>query len=228
MLFLKRFIYSQGIKLFMTTILIFCAHSDDEAIGMGGTIAKYVHEKKKVIKVVLSSGEKSSPHLQEEFVKKTRHKETDKASDFIGIYDNINLGLKDADLKNEIKKPFVEKRIKELIMLNRPEKIFVTSPKDPHPAGDHQAVNRVVLKVVDSLKRHYPVYAYEVWNFVNETHPRIYVDITGYMDKKLKYIKMFKSQWVYMFSLYVPAWIRALHYGRLNNCKFAERFYKIR
>ena len=34
----------------MGNILIFCAHSDDEAIGMGGTIAKYVAEKKKVYK----------------------------------------------------------------------------------------------------------------------------------------------------------------------------------
>jgi LmbE family N-acetylglucosaminyl deacetylase len=202
--------------------------ADDEAIGMGGTIAKYVHEKKKVIKVVLSSGEKSSPHLQEEFVKKVRHAETDKASDFIGIYDNINLGLKDAHLKEEVKKPFVEKRIRELIMLNRPEKIFVTSVKDPHPAGDHQAVNRVVLSARDSLKRHYPVYAFEVWNFVSENHPMVYVDITGYMDKKLKYIRMFKSQWAYMFLLYAPTWLRAFYYGRLNDCKYAERFYKLR
>ncbi len=202
--------------------------ADDEAIGMAGTIAKYVKEGYKVVKVVLSSGEKSSPHLQESFVKKARYKETDKASDFLGISEDINLGLKDAKLKEEIRKPFVEKRLRELIMLNRPEKIYVTSNQDPHPAGDHQAVNKIVLEVVDSLKKHYPVYAFEVWNIIKENHPRMYVDISEFMDQKVKYIKMFKSQWMYMTTLYLPMWFRAVYYGRKNNCKYAERFYKLR
>ncbi|MBS3162368.1 PIG-L family deacetylase [Candidatus Woesearchaeota archaeon] len=210
----------------MRTILVFCAHSDDEAIGMAGTIAKYVSEKVKVIKVVFSSGEKSSPHLREDYVKKERSKETDKACNFIGICDNINLGLKDAMLKTEINKSFVEKRVKELIMLNRPEKIFIPSAKDPHP--DHRAVNRSVMGVVNSMKKHYSVYAYEVWNIIDETHPQIYVDISEFMNKKMEYIRMFKSQWVYMFTLYFPAWIRAFYYGRKNNSKYAERFYKLK
>ena len=200
--------------------------SDDEAIGMGGTIAKYVAEKKEVIKVVFSHGEKSIPHLQEEFVKKARYKETDQASAFIGISDNKNLGLADTKLKQEVQKPFVAKRLREIIMLTRPEKIYVPSALDPHP--DHQAVNAIVLEVVKSLKRHYPVYAFEVWNVVRETHPRVYVDISPYIDIKMIYIKMFKSQWVYMFTLYFPAFLRSFSYGRKNDCKYAERFYKLR
>ena len=108
----------------MPNILIFCAHSDDEAIGMGGTIAKYVKEKKKVIKVVFTPGEKSHPHFKEQVVKKTRYRETDKASKFIGIKETKNLGLKDSKLKSEVNRPFVKKRVKELIMLYRPEKIY--------------------------------------------------------------------------------------------------------
>src|SRR3989338_2967957 len=193
---------------------------------MAGTIAKYVAEEKKVIKVVFSHGEKSIPHLQEEFLKKARFKETDKASEYIGIADDKNLGLKDTKLKQEVQKPFVTKRLREIIMLTRPEKIYVPSALDPHP--DHQAVNSIVLEVVKSLKRHYPVYAFEVWNVIRETHPQVYVDITPYIEIKLTYIKMFKIQWVYMFTLYFPALIRSLIYGRKNNCKYAERFYKLR
>ncbi len=216
----------RDIEFLMGNILIFCAHSDDEAIGMGGTIAKYVDEKKKVIKVVFSSGEKSSPHLQEKVVKKVRTRETSKASVFIGISETKNLGLKDTKLKTEVDRPFVKKRVKELIVKYKPEKIYVPSSLDPHP--DHQAVNVTVLEVVDDFRKHYPVYAYEVWNIVKETHPRVYVNISPYLDIKLKYIKMFKSQWVYMFSLYLPALIRSFYYGRKNNCKYAERFYKLR
>ena len=200
--------------------------TDDEAIGMGGTIAKYVAEKKKIIKIVLSAGEKSTPHIQEKIVKKARYKETDKASQFIGIKQNKNLGLKDTKLKNEIKKPFVHKRIKQLIKDFKPEKIYVPSELDPHP--DHQAVNTIVLEVVDSMRKHYPVYAYEVWNIVNETHPQMYINISDYMEIKMTYIKMFKSQWLYMFTLYFPALFRSFIYGRKHNCKYAEMFYKLR
>lgn len=210
----------------MGSILIFCAHSDDEAIGMGGTIAKYVAEGKKVIKIVFSHGEKSIPHLQEEVVRRVRFKETDKANEFIGISSSKNLGLADTRLKSEVQKPFVARRLREIIMLIRPEKIYIPSALDPHP--DHQAVNTIILQVVKSLKRHYPVYAYEVWNVVRETHPQVYVDISPYIDVKLNYIKIFKSQWVYMFSLYLPALFRSFYYGRKNNCTYAERFYKLR
>ena len=200
--------------------------ADDEAIGMGGTIAKYVSEGGKVNKVVFSSGEKSSPHLREDYVKKERSKETDKANGFIGINESINLGLKDAMLRSEIGKPFVAKRVRELILLNKPEKIFIPSAKDPHP--DHRAVNKCVMDVINAMKKYYSVYAFEVWNIVDETHPLIYVDISMFMEKKMNYIKMFKSQWMYMFTLYFPAWIRAFYYGRKNHCEFAERFYKLR
>jgi N-acetylglucosamine malate deacetylase 1 len=210
----------------MSTILIFCAHSDDEAIGMGGTIAKYIKQKKKIIKVVLSSGEKSIPHIQEHIVKKERKKETSKASKFIGIHQDINLHLKDTKLKKEIEKPFVVKRILEIIKTTKPQKIFVPSKLDPHP--DHQAVNTIVLRVIDSQKKHYATYAYEVWNILNENNPRIYNDIALEMGIKMEYIKMFKSQWVYMFSLYIPTIIRSFYFGRKYNTKYAERFYKLR
>ncbi len=209
----------------MGNILVFCAHSDDEAIGMGGTIAKYVAEKKKVIKIVFSHGEKSIPHLQERVVKKARHKETDEASEFIGIAVNKNLGLKDTRLKQEIERPGVAKKVTEIITLYDPERIYVPSQLDPHP--DHQAVNIIVLDVVKKLTKHYPVYAFEVWNIVKETHPRLYIDISEYMDTKMTYIKMFKSQWMYMVTLFLPAFFRSFYYGRKNNCKYAERFYKL-
>lgn len=210
----------------MANILIFCGHSDDEAIGAGGTIAKYVAEKNNVIKIVFSHGEKSSPHLLEEVVKKARVEETDIASVFIGIKETICLGLKDTKLKSEVQQPAIIRRVKKLILQYKPDKIYVPSALDPHP--DHQAVNSVVLQVVDSLSKHYPVYAYEVWNVVKETHPRVYVDVSLHMKKKLAYIKMFKSQWVYMFLLYLPTLFRCIVYGRKNGCTYAERFYKIR
>tara|TARA_Y100000310_G_scaffold11109_1_gene11713 strand:+ start:880 stop:1512 length:633 start_codon:yes stop_codon:yes gene_type:complete len=210
----------------MPNVLIFCAHSDDEAIGMAGAIAKYVKEKKKVIKIVFSKGEKSLPHIQEKHMKKARLKETKEASNMIGIKETIHLDLKDTQLKKEIKRPSIPKRIKELIKKYRPEKIYTLTGADPHP--DHQAVNKIVLEVVDTFRKKYPVYGFEVWNLKNETHPIVYVDISDFMKKKLEYIKTFKSQRTYMFPLYLPAIARAKQNGVKNNCKYAEKFYKLR
>jgi len=192
---------------------------------MGGSIAKYVKDGERVIKIVFSHGEKSIPHLRESVVKRARYEETDIASNFIGIKISKNLGLKDTKLKSEIERPAVTEKIRQMILMYRPDKIYVPSALDPHP--DHQAVNSIVLSIVKSLRRHYPVYAFEVWNVVKETHPRVYIDISPYIDVKMEYIKLFKSQWLYMFSLYLPALFRSFYYGRKNNCKYAERFYKL-
>jgi len=206
-------------------ILVFCAHSDDEAVGMAGTIAKYVDEGKDVVKVVFSYGESSHPHFQERIVKRKRVKETDKASYFLGIKETIFLGMKDTRVAEDIKRNGIE-RVKEIIKKYNPEKIYLPSKQDPHP--DHQAVHRAVLEAVDSMRKRYHVFAYEVWNIVKEPHPFKYVDITPYFKKKLEYIKSFKSQWQYMYALLLPVHIRSRFYGRKNHCRYAERFYKVR
>jgi N-acetylglucosamine malate deacetylase 1 len=200
--------------------------SDDEAIGMGGTIAKFVKQGKKVIKVVFSHGEKSIPLHQERFVKRERKKETRDASEFIGIKETIYLGLADTKVKKEVKGPKMDKKVYEIIKKYKPEKIFLPSALDIHP--DHQGVHNKVLEVLDQRIIYYPVYAYEVWNIMKEDYPMVYEDISEFMKKKMDYIKRFKSQWMYMFTLYLPAYFRAKSYGNKIKTKFAERFYRIR
>ncbi len=200
--------------------------SDDEAVGMGGTIAKFVKQKEKVIKVVFTHGEKSIPHYQESVVKRARRRETKDASDFIGIKETIYLGLGDTKVKKESNKERIRKKVYEIIKQYKPEKIFIPSALDIHP--DHQAVHDTVLKVLDEKIVNYPIYAYEVWNIMKEDYPIVYEDISEFMRKKMEYIRSFKSQWMYMFTLYLPAYFRARTYGRKIKVKFAERFYKIR
>ncbi len=210
----------------MDTILIFCAHSDDEAVGMGGTIAKFVKEKYKVIKIVFSFGESSHPHFQEKVVIDKRVKETEKASKLIGIKKTMFLGLKDTGVAKEVKEKNTVEVVKNLIEKYKPKQIYLPTDSDPHP--DHKAVNKAVLDAVDALRKNYPVYAYEVWNLVQDSHPLVYIDITKYYKKKMQYIKTFKSQWVFMYMLIIPVFIRSRMYGLAHDCKYAERYYKIR
>jgi LmbE family N-acetylglucosaminyl deacetylase len=210
----------------MATIFIFCAHSDDEAVGMGGTIQKYVEEGKDIIKIVFSFGESSHPHFQEEVVIDKRTKETDEASKFLGIKETIYLGLPDTKVKQNIEKSKAKEKIEKLLIQYKPDKIYIPSQKDPHP--DHRAVNAVVLEVVDKQRKKYPVYEFEVWNVIKENKPMVFIDITDYYNKKVEYMKKFASQWQYMYVLWLPVYFRSRTYGRKHGCKFAEKFYKIR
>lgn len=207
-------------------ILIFCAHSDDEAVGMGGTIAKYAAEGIKVIKVVFSFGESSHPHFQEHVVINRRLDETETASRAIGITKTIFWGMRDTKVKEDAEKINAVEKVKQLLNEYKPERIFVTSSIDPHP--DHQAVNKTVLKAIDLTRKKYAAYEFEVWNVIKENKPVMYVDITPYYKKKMQYIEKFSSQWQWLTILRIPVWMRTRNYGWKNNCKYAEKFYKVR
>src|SRR3989338_7048748 len=179
-------------------ILVFCAHSDDESIGMGGTIAKYVEEGKKVTVVIFSYGEASLPHLQEEYVKKTRLKEIKQVSNFLGTQETIFLGLPDANIREFVNDEHTIKEVKKIILKHNPE------------------------------KKKYDLFAFEVWNLTPENRPVMYIDISKYFNKKIKAMKLFKSQWFSIILTYIPVYLRAKKYGLKNNCKYAEKFYKLR
>lgn len=206
--------------------MILCAHSDDEAAGMGGTICKYVDLGKEIVKIIFSFGEMSHPHLQEKITKKTRFKETEEISKKFGIKKTLFLGLRDAKVKEEIEEKKVKEKLKNIIKEYQPRAIYIPSSTDIHK--DHRAVHDVTIETLDELKYKCDVYAFEVWNIAEENMPHVYEDITNYFKKKIEMMKAFKSQKHFMYPLLIPAHFRARKYGRKSGCKYAEKFYKIR
>ncbi len=207
------------------TIMILCAHSDDESVGMGGTIHKYLAEGKRIIKIVFSFGQQSHPHIRDDITTKTRVKETKRISGNLGI-ETYFLGLSDTKLLEEIKKHKIKEKLKILIKKYKPKRIFVTSDQDIHP--DHRAVNLVTQKALKELNSKIELYSFEVWNLINENKPATYIDITPYYKKKIKLMKEFRSQKHFMYPLLLPIYFRSRRYGRKIKTKFAEKFYKIR
>ncbi|HLD11102.1 MAG TPA: PIG-L deacetylase family protein [Candidatus Nanoarchaeia archaeon] len=209
-------------------ILVFVAHSDDETIGMGGTIIKFARENINVTTVLVSNGEGSSPWLNKEIVINERLKEAKEIGKFLGTEETIFLGLKDGKLSEELDTPEIEKKIKEIIIEFKPTKIFTHSSFDAHT--DHRAVNKAITKILVSLdpQKKISFYAFEVWNVIEESHPRIYIDISTTFKKKIQALKKFKSQKVFTYTLLVPIVYKAIIAGIMNKCKYAERFYKLR
>src|SRR3989344_5572571 len=207
-------------------IIVFCAHSDDESIGVGSTIAKFAKEGKKIIIVIFSLGEKSQPHLKERYIINLRKKEIEKISKFLGSKKVIFLDIKDGMVSNNIDNKLILDKIEEIIRKYKPNKIFVHSRLDPHI--DHRGVNKIVTKIIDNIKYKGDVYSFEVWNVIKEDAPVMYVDITDYFKKKIEAMKMFKSQWHFVYPLMLPVYWRAFSNGMRNKCKYAEKFYKIK
>ena len=207
-------------------ILCIVAHSDDQVFGIGGTTAKYAAEGKNVISLILLYGEKSDPWLKEDYLLKTRVKESQKIDKYLGIKETIFLDIKEKDYKKLDDKK-TKQKIKEIILKYKPTKIF-THAQDTHPA--HRLVNKIVLEIFDSLKLKSSLYVFSVWSLVdvNKNLPRLYVDITKTFDKKIKAIKKFKSQLYSVILLLPTVHLKARLNGIKNNCKYAELFHKIR
>ena len=209
-------------------IIIFAAHSDDETIGAGASIAKFTEEGHQVISVIMSSGTGSSPWLKEDVLIETREAEAKKIANYLGVQETILLGLQDGKLPEEIENPKVLETVKKIIERYKPDRIYTHSKYDPHP--DHKATNKITLKAITQIDKEEKigVYIFEVWNIINELQPRVYEDVSKTFWKKIKAMKMFTSQWLFVYLLLIPVILRAKIAGFHAKCKYAERFYKIR
>jgi LmbE family N-acetylglucosaminyl deacetylase len=208
-------------------ILVFCAHSDDQVFGAGGTMAKYAKEGKEIHTVIFSFGESSHPWLREEITVEMRMKESEEANKIIGGKDVKFLGLKEGKFAEEFKEKNMFGVIHQLIPEMEPDKIFTHSSNDPHP--DHKAVNKIVLEVVKNLKCKCDVFVFDVWTPLKlrkRSAPRLYVDITDTFQAKLEALEQFRSQWVAItllkWSVYTKAFMDGIH----NDSKYAESFVK--
>lgn len=213
-------------------ILVFGAHADDESIAMGGTIAKYSKEGKNVIVVVFTTGQASNPLLKEEVITDIRIKEANKIKRILGIKEFIFLGLIDRQLMSHINNKQLIEKIRSILDEYRPSKIFTHARADPH--RDHQIVNKIVMRATNSDGyRDYDIFTFDVWNPINIFNKRnvakLVVDISDTFETKLKAITVFKSQKIQgAYSLLPTVIFKAKAEGIHNECKYAEKFFKVR
>lgn len=211
-------------------VIFFCAHPDDETFGAGGTIAKYVKEKKNLRIVTFSYGEMSHAWLQKRVTREMRKKELLKAQKILGYKHHINFGVLEDKFMEDANKKQVREKISKMIKQFKPDKIFTHAPEDRDPMGNHLDVHKLVMGAIHDVDYKGDVYGFGVWNpfsFKVKDYPRLYVDITDTFKIKLEALRCFESQWSSMIPLLWTVYVRAISDGLTNNVRFAERFYKI-
>jgi LmbE family N-acetylglucosaminyl deacetylase len=219
-----KFIYPPFLGCFMERYLVFCAHADDEIVGMGGSLSKYANEGVDIVTVIFSFGEKSQPHLREEHIAKRRVLESKRVDYLIGK-ESIFLGLDEGKIEEQAERFGVREKLKRILRKYRPKKVFTLSSTDAHK--DHRDVNSIVVSVLKEIKYKGELYTFEVWNVVDENKPAVYVDVSSTFKKKLNLLKKYKSQKLFVYLLWLPILYKARRYGRKIGCLYAEKFYKL-
>ena len=210
-------------------VLVFCAHNDDQILGVGGTIAKYAREGKEVIVVIMSYGETTHLWLKRQEAVKMRVSESRKSDKIFGVKKTYYFGLTEGKFEEQFENKELYKKMKALISIIRPSKIFTHSFDDPH--RDHKAVYNIVMRVMDDIDYVCDVYSFDIWNPFNirkRDSPKLVVDITDTFKLKIKAFRLHKSQWMTKLIMLPLTYIRAMANGLNREVRYAEVFYKLK
>tara|TARA_X000000368_G_scaffold297227_1_gene236665 strand:- start:38 stop:733 length:696 start_codon:yes stop_codon:yes gene_type:complete len=183
-------------------ILVVASHPDDEVLGCGGTISKLIKNKNEVY--VYFSHEGSSSRFDDFKSKKSlnevkkRNTMALKCSKLLGYRiiefgTNVNLRNESFSLLDNVK------ILGKIINKIKPETIITHHPDDIN--DDHQITFKIVANATRPPAKHLvrEIYLMEIpsttdWTLRSSFKPNIFVDISNHINKKIKAIKLYKSE----------------------------------
>jgi LmbE family N-acetylglucosaminyl deacetylase len=181
-----------------STILVIAPHSDDEVLGVGGTIARLSGEGRRVVVAVVTKG--YEPDFPQALIDQGRD-EAKRAHELLGVGEAVFLDLPAARL-DTVAHADVNVRIGSLVDEVRPATVFVPFAGDVHL--DHQLVALSAMVCCRPCCERMPsaVYAYETlsetnWNAPYITpafQPNTYFDISSHLATKLDALRAFSTQ----------------------------------
>jgi N,N'-diacetylchitobiose non-reducing end deacetylase len=185
-------------------ILCVQPHPDDNEVGAGATIAKLAENGCEIYFLTVTDGclGTSNLSISVKDLVETRKKEMQNAADFLKVKNLFSLGYRDNITIGESE---LAHKIVEIIREIKPQAIMTVDPWLPYESHpDHRKVGMAAAEAaIFASNPRYPYIdestAYNTCNieaiaFYNTAFPNSFVDITGYMDKKLAAIAMHKSQ----------------------------------
>ncbi len=179
-------------------VMVISPHPDDETLGCGATLLKHKKNKDKVFWLNVTKAGINSGYSSQ-FLKK-RENEIKKVCSSYKFDGYFNLGFPTKFL-DQIPKSNLIDSFNIHVNKIKPDKIFIPSNSDIH--SDHKIVFSICQNFTKSFR--YPfvkkIMAYETisetnFNFTNKNpfYPNVYEDVTGFIDKKIKIMKIYKSE----------------------------------
>jgi bacillithiol biosynthesis deacetylase BshB1 len=178
-------------------ILVLAVHPDDAELGCSGTILKHIAEGKKVGIIDFTRGELGTRGTAE-----TRDIEAADSSVILGLHARENLRFKDAFFKND---EAHQRDVIRMIRKYQPEIVLSNALQDRHPdhgrAGD-LANDACFLSGLSKISTQQDGVEQEAWRprlvlqYIQDHYikPDVIIDITPYIETKVKSIQAFKTQ----------------------------------
>ncbi len=212
-------------------VLVIAPHPDDAELGMGGAILKMLAAGKSVGILDLTNGE-PTPYGDPEI----RARETEAASDVLGIRWRQNLGLPNRSLLASLENRAM---LAEVIRKSRPEHLYAPFWTDAHP--DHVAATELVeaarfwAKLSKSDLRGDPFHPKRIYNYYcvhlkMTPQPAFVLDITNEWPTKRRAIECYQSQFFIGRESIVPSFIdqletEAAYWGKTIGVGYGEPFH---
>jgi len=184
-------------------ILVLAPHPDDESIGCGGTIARWVGAGAAVRVVVLTDGRQGDPEMKrrpsgdpvrreaETALARTRREEVLAALAVLGVAEHDLLALPDGALTDSV--AAAAPRIADILAGWRPDLVALPFLTDRH--ADHFATNRCLMAALDEAQAAghagFDCLGYEIWSPI---YANLYVDVSDAMERKRAAIRCHASQ----------------------------------
>lgn len=179
-------------------ILVIAPHPDDEILGVGGTIAKYIDHGHDVYICIVTRGHISM--FSEESVNQVRQ-ETLNAHEYIGVKKTFFLDFPSVMLHSQ---PLheINAKIEKVVLEVKPTVAYIPHFGDMHT--DHFIVAEASMVALRPIGTHVvnEIYSYETlseteWNIPHAGNAFLinsWNNITGYLDTKLSTMTKFESQ----------------------------------
>ena len=179
-------------------ILVFCAHADDEVIGLGGTIRKFANAGAEIRLIHFSAGAEGYAALEEKnTLCQTRAAEVEKVCRILGISSYRNFDLLDWSIPSDNS---TYRLVIEEIRSFQPDAVFTHFESDYR---DHRNVSIAVSEghfhaslacAIEQAPvwKDVPLYHFEVIKLIPE--PEMIIDISETMDAKLEAMAVYASQ----------------------------------
>lgn len=183
----------------MKKILVFAPHNDDEILGVGGTIAKFVDSGCEVYVCEVTHGDYNN-EIEKNLTERTR-KEALESHKLLGVKQTFFLDLPVVALK-DTPTLVINAEFEKIVSLVKPNIVFIPHRGDMHIDHRETAYAAMVSLRPISNPQLEAIYAYETlseteWNTPtvdNAFIPNCYNDISNFIDLKLKSMACFKSQ----------------------------------
>lgn len=212
-------------------ILIIAAHPDDEVLGCGGIIPKYVKLGYEVYIVFLTDGVSSRNSKIKRLDIKNRESDTKKSCKLLGVKNFFLNNLPDNEL-DKVSLLTIIRIIENVLEKVKPDIIYTHYENDLNI--DHQITSKATFTATRFYKKKHKIFTYEVLSSTNLNYgklnstfePNYFVDIKNSITLKIKALKSYKNEIRKFPHPRSEKGIRILanYRGMQSNLEYAEAF----